>query len=81
MISGQPEGTLFPGGPAFAIPLAIFNPNPIPIHVTSLTVTVARSPAGCSAEENLDIAQSNASAERAVSVPPDAAVTLPAQGV
>jgi uncharacterized membrane protein YgcG len=81
VISGQPEGTLFPGGPALTIPLAIFNPNPVPIRVTSLAVAVASSPAGCSAEENLDIVQSDVSAEKAISVPPDAAVTLPAQAV
>jgi uncharacterized membrane protein YgcG len=81
VISGQPEGTLFLGGPALTIPLAIFNPNPIPIRVTSLAVAVARSPAGCSAEENLDIVQSDASPERSITVAPDSAVTLPAQGV
>jgi hypothetical protein len=81
VISGQPEGTLFPGGPALTVPLAIFNPNPIPIRVTSLAVAVASSPAGCSASENLDIVQSDVSAERSLTVPADAAVTLPAQGV
>jgi hypothetical protein len=81
VISGQPEGTLYPGGPALAIPLALFNPNPIAIHVTSLTVTVASSPEGCSAEENIHITQSDVSSEKAITVPPDAAVTLPAQGV
>jgi hypothetical protein len=81
VISGQPEGTLYPGGPALTIPLALFNPNPIPIHVTSLAVAVASSPAGCAASENLQLTQSDASVEKAVTVPPDAAITLPAQGV
>jgi hypothetical protein len=81
IISGQPEGTLSPGGPALTIPLALFNPNPVPIYVTALTVTVASSPEGCSAEENLRLTQSDASTEKPVMVPGDAAVTLPAQGV
>jgi hypothetical protein len=81
VISGQPEGTLYPGGPALTIPLALFNPNPIPIHVTSIAVAVASSPEGCSAAENLHITQSNASSLQPITVPPDAAVTLPTQGV
>jgi hypothetical protein len=81
VISGQPEGSLYPGGPLSQIPLAVFNPNPIPIYVTSLAVAVASSPAGCPAAENLHISQSDASPEKPLAVPPDAAVTLPAQGV
>jgi hypothetical protein len=81
VISGQPEGTLYPGGAALPIPLTLFNPNPIPIHVTSLTVAVASSPEGCAAETNLRLTQSDASSEQPVTVPADAAVTLPTQGV
>ncbi len=81
IISGTPEGALYPGGPALNIPLALFNPNPVPIYVTGLTVTVASSPEGCPAEENVRVTQSDASAEKPITVPANTAVTLPAQGV
>ena len=81
VISGGPEGALSPGGPALTIPLTLFNPNPVAIYVTSLSVTVASSPEGCAAEENLRLVQSDVSAEKSVIVPGDSAVTLPVQGV
>jgi uncharacterized membrane protein YgcG len=81
IISGEPEGALSPGGGALLIPLTLFNPNPVPISVTSLTVSVAGSPEGCAAEENLRLTQSDVSAEKPVVVPAETAVTLPAQGV
>lgn len=80
VITGQPEGTLYPGGAALPIPLKLFNPNPLPIDVTALTVSVVASPAGCSAEENLRITQSSASGSTPIVVPADGSVTLPAQG-
>ncbi len=81
IISGAPEGALYPGGPALTIPLTLFNPNPVPIFVTSLTVTVASSPEGCPAEENIRVTQADATAEKPVTVPANTAVKLPAQGV
>jgi hypothetical protein len=81
VISGQPEGTLAPGGPALAIPLTMFNPNPVPVYVTALAVSVPASPEGCSAAENLRLVQSDVSAEKPVKLPADSAVTLPAQEV
>ena len=81
IISGEPEGTLAPGAGALPIPLTIFNPNPIGILVTSLTVAVAGSPEGCPAEENLRLTQSDVSSEKPLAVPADQAVTLPAQGI
>jgi hypothetical protein len=81
LISGQPEGMLMPGGSPLAIPLTLFNPNPVPIYVTSLTVAVASSPPGCSAEENLLLTQSDVSGAKPVLVPASSGVTLPAQEV
>jgi hypothetical protein len=78
VISGQPEGTLYPGGPALTIPLKLFNPNPLPIYVTALEVSVASSPAGCSAEDNLRLTQSSVSGP--IAVPAGSSVTLPTQG-
>jgi len=81
LISGSPDGLLYPGGPALTIPLHIFNPNPQPIVVTSITVSVAGNPPGCSAEENLRLTQSNASTAQPLRVAPGETVVLPAQGV
>jgi len=81
IISGEPEGSLAPGAGSLPIPLTIFNPNPIGILVTSLTVAVASSPEGCPAEENLRLTQSDVSSEKPLAVPADTAVTLPVQGV
>lgn len=72
---------LYPGGPPEIVPLTIHNPNGEALDVTSLTVTVSKSPPGCPAAENLLIGQSNASDATPVVVPGNAAVTLPAQGV
>jgi hypothetical protein len=79
-ITGQPEGELYPGGPALQIPLTVFNPNPAPIQVTSLVVSVAVSPAGCSAAENLHIVQSDVSAASPLTVAAGQSITLPTQG-
>ncbi|HLI33156.1 MAG TPA: hypothetical protein VKU89_10530 [Solirubrobacteraceae bacterium] len=80
-ISGSPAGRLFPGGPELQIPLAVFNPNPAPIRVVSLTVAVASSPPGCSAQENLKITQSDISPALPLRIAAGETVTLPAQGV
>lgn len=80
-ISGSPSGLLYPGGPPLTIPLKIFNPNPIPIVITSLTVSAASSPPGCSAEENLRIVQSNVSPTNPLRVGPGETVVLPAGSV
>jgi len=76
-ISGQPEGMLYPGGPALPIPLRLLNPNPLPIYITSLTVSVVASPTGCSAEENLRITQSTVSPSNPILVPASGSVMLP----
>lgn len=80
-ISGSPEGLLYPGAPARRIPLALSNPNPGPIYVTGVLVSAASENPECPVEENLLIAQSNASALTPVLVPAGGSVTLPAQGV
>lgn len=55
---------LYPGAPAVALPLRVINPNNRPIAVTSLKVSVRRSPAGCSSARNLELIPSNASPRR-----------------
>jgi hypothetical protein len=80
-ISGNPEGLLFPGAPARRLPLALTNPNTVPIYVTGLTVSAASENPECPVEENLLITQSDVSALTPVLVPAGASVILPAQGV
>ncbi|MHB8491171.1 MAG: hypothetical protein ACYDA6_03010 [Solirubrobacteraceae bacterium] len=80
VISGEPEGTLAPGGSALPIPLKLFNPNPVPIYVTEIKVSVASSPPGCPASENVTITQSSLSAFSPVTLPPGGNVTLPVAG-
>jgi hypothetical protein len=79
-ISGQPSGLLYPGAPAQMVPLTVTNPNPVPIVVTGLVVTVAPGSPGCPSAENIEITQSDASASIPVVVPANGSVTLPAQG-
>jgi hypothetical protein len=68
---------LYPGDPAQQVPLAIHNPNPAQIEVTSLTVAVAASPPGCTAE-NFALTASNASEATPLLVPAEGTVDLPA---
>jgi hypothetical protein len=74
-------GELYPGGPPETIPLTLYNPNDEALEVTSLTVAVSKSPAGCDAATNLRLTQSNVSAEQPLIVPANGSATLPAQGV
>jgi hypothetical protein len=74
-------GALFPGAPAQALPLAISNPNPVPILVTGLQVRATASPPGCASAENLILSGSSASATAPIKVPAGGSVSLPAPGV
>ncbi|HEX6687983.1 MAG TPA: hypothetical protein VF085_04875 [Solirubrobacterales bacterium] len=72
---------LFPGADPVALPLTVQNPNPVPIFVTRLEVSVAADPPGCASTDNLAIDQSNASRSAPLAVPPQGAIRLPARGV
>ncbi len=74
-------GPLYPGAPAVALPLAVTNPNPAPIFVTSLRATATTDPLGCTSAENLAIYRSSASGSEPLEVPAGGSVSLPAQGV
>ncbi len=73
-------GALYPGAPAQALPLTIANPNPVPIFVTSLTVSATADPAGCASADNLMLADSSASGAAPIKVPARGSVALPAPG-
>jgi hypothetical protein len=74
-------GSLHPGTVPLSIPLTLSNPNGVPIYVTSLTVAVTDSPAGCSSATNISLTQSSASSTTPVLIQANGSVTLPAQGV
>jgi hypothetical protein len=82
-ISQRPSGLadLYPGAPAQSLSIAVHNPNPVPILVTSLQVSVSADPAGCASAENLALGQSNASTSTPLTVPGGGSVALPAQGI
>lgn len=80
-ISGGVASDLYPGAAPTAIGLTLSNPNSVAIHVTSLLVAIAGSPAGCESATNIVLSQSSASSATPVEVPAHGSVTLPAQGV
>jgi hypothetical protein len=74
-------GPLYPGAVPFPIPLTLSNPNGVSIYVTSLTVAVTSSPAGCSSSTNISLTQSSASSTSPILIQTNSSVRLPAQGV
>jgi hypothetical protein len=91
-VQGQPQSfsivaelsalsRLYPGAPPIAVPLVLTNPNPAPIRVTSLKVSVAADPAACPSGANLELIQSSASERKPVKIPAGGAVRLPAGSV
>ncbi len=72
---------LYPGAPPVALPLTVQNPNPAPIRVTALQVSITADPPGCPSTDNLTLDQSNASRALPLKVPPGGSVRLPAQGI
>jgi hypothetical protein len=73
-------GALYPGAPPQALPLAITNPNPVPIFVTGLQVRATADPPGCGSAENLILTGSSASSAAPIKVPASGSVSLPATG-
>lgn len=69
-----------PGAPPAQLALRLGNSSGTRRYVTRLTVAV-RSPAGCSAAQNLRIVQSSVSPRHPIWVPGKGSVTLPAQGI
>jgi hypothetical protein len=71
---------LFPGAPAQTLPLTIANPNPVPILVTSITVSAGASPPGCASAENLILTGTSASSASPIRVPANGSISLPGPG-
>ncbi len=74
-------GPLYPGAPPSPLPLTISNPNPAPIHVTSLRVAATADPPGCGSDANLELTHSSVSSVAPLRVPAGGSVGLPAAGV
>ena len=72
---------LFPGAPPVTLPMVVRNPNPAPIAVTALRVSVTADPAGCPSASNLELIQSTASPRTPLKIPAGAAVRLPGAGI
>jgi len=68
---------LMPGAPPQELPVRIGNPNPVPIEVTALTVSVGPDRPGCAADPNFAVVPSNLSATMALSIPAGGSTTLP----
>ena len=68
-IAGSASDLLYPGAPFTPIALTITNPNPLPIFVTGLTVTVTNDPNGCTNATNVEVQPSPASPTNELTVP------------
>ncbi|MDX6635642.1 MAG: hypothetical protein QOF06_1845 [Solirubrobacterales bacterium] len=68
---------LLPGDPAQQLPLRIDNPNPAPIEVTALSVSVTPDPAGCPADPNFAVMPASVSVAAPLVVPAGGTVSLP----
>jgi hypothetical protein len=73
-------GALYPGAAPQVIPLLLRNPNPVPIFVTALRVSVSADPPGCDGVMNLALSPSSASSSAPLKVPAGDSVSLPAPG-
>ncbi len=68
---------LMPGDPPRQLPVRIHNPNPAPIEVTGLTVSIAPETPGCAGEPNFAAFPSNLAPTAPLPVPAGGAVNLP----
>lgn len=75
---GAPLEPLMPGEPAQSLPVRIGNPNPAPIEVTGLTVTVTPDPPGCPADPNFAVTPATLSPAAPLGVPAGGSADLPA---
>jgi hypothetical protein len=74
-------GVLYPGAPPIGLPVVVSNPNPAPVLLTSLWVSVPTNPAGCPSAENLALGPAGVSNASPLEVPAGGSVSLPAGGV
>lgn len=68
---------LMPGAPAQQLPVRIVNPNPAPIEVTSLTVTVTPEASGCAGDSNFAVTPAGLNPAMPLAVPAGGSAILP----
>jgi hypothetical protein len=68
---------LMPGAPPQQLPVRIVNPNPAPIEVTSLTVTVTPKASGCAGGSNFAVTPAGLSPALPLAVPAEGSASLP----
>jgi len=68
---------LMPGEPPQQLPVRIDNPNPVPIEVVGLTVSIAPDAPGCAGDPNFAVTASNLSPAAPLIVPAGGSVSLP----
>jgi hypothetical protein len=71
---------LYPGATPQGLPLKLSNPNPAPISITALRVSLANEPPGCPAA-NFELIPSSASPRSPLRLPAGASVTVPTPSV
>lgn len=69
-------GALYPGAPALSLPVLLRNPNPVPIQVTGLRVTVTADPPGCDSA-NLALTPAGATSRAPLRLPAGGSLSLP----
>lgn len=70
-------GAFFPGAPAQPLPLLLRNPNPVPILVTKVQVTVSADPPGCDGAANFELIPASPSPRAPLRLPAGGSLGLP----
>lgn len=74
-------GALYPGAAPVLLPVLLNNPNPVPILVTAVRVSVTASPPGCDGATNLELTPAAVSAAAPLSLPAGGSASLPSPSV
>jgi hypothetical protein len=78
-LTGDAVGLLAPGLTQ-PIALTVHNPNNFPVTVTGVQVTASTTTAGCTADDNVALTQTDITPAQPLLLPSNGTVTLPAQG-
>ena len=74
-------GALYPGATPVLLPVLLNNPNPVPILVTAVRVSVTASPPGCDGATNLELTPAGVSAAAPLALPAGGSASLPSPSV
>jgi len=73
-------GALFPGAAPRQLPVLLRNPNPVPILVTKVRVTVSADPPGCGGGANFELIPASPSRRAPLRLAAGASLGLPSPG-